>query len=196
MAQQEINIGTGNNTGDGEGLRSAFDKCNDNFSELYSINTTHGWGYYQDGETSPATQSITTTASYIQIDGLGANSNTDYLPIGVSALWDVANDKITPENIGDAYTVRLDFEITGKTGSPTLLDLTLDIGGTTSITIPIVERIISTSKTPPYKISVGFPIFCLSEFNTNGGRLFLTADTGTITIGARSISIYRINKGV
>ncbi len=36
MAQQTINIGTGNNTGDGEALRSAFDKCNDNFTELYS----------------------------------------------------------------------------------------------------------------------------------------------------------------
>lgn len=177
MAQQTINIGTANNAGDGEGLRSAFDKCNDNFNELYNVSDTHGWAYYQDGETSPATQEITTTASYLQIDGAGTSTNTAYLPNGISAFWDITNDKITPENIGDAYTIRLDLEVTSKTGSPTLIDLSLDIGGTSSITIPIVERIISTTKTPPYKISVGFPIFCLSSFNTNGGRIFLTTDT-------------------
>ena len=36
MAQQTINTGTGNNTGDGEGLRPAFIKINDNFNELYN----------------------------------------------------------------------------------------------------------------------------------------------------------------
>ena len=36
MAQQNINIGTGELTGDGESLRSAFGKINSNFSELYT----------------------------------------------------------------------------------------------------------------------------------------------------------------
>ena len=31
MAKQTVNIGTGELTGDGESLRSAFDKINDNF---------------------------------------------------------------------------------------------------------------------------------------------------------------------
>ena len=35
MAIQVINIGTSANKGDGEPLRTAFDKINDNFSELY-----------------------------------------------------------------------------------------------------------------------------------------------------------------
>ena len=35
MAKQTINIGTSANKGDGEPLRTAFDKINDNFSELY-----------------------------------------------------------------------------------------------------------------------------------------------------------------
>lgn len=194
MAQQLINIGTAN-TGNGENLRASFDKTNDNFTELYSI---HGWGYYQDGETSPATQSITTTASYLQIDGLGSNSNSDFLPseiLGTDELWDTTNDKITPIGVGDSYSVRIDLEITGKTGSPTLIDLTLDIGGTGAITIPIVQRILPTSKTPPYKISLAFPIFCLTTFNTNGGRIFLATDTGTVTIGARGVSLFRMSKG-
>ena len=36
MAKQTINIGTTANDGTGDQLRSAFDKVNDNFTELYS----------------------------------------------------------------------------------------------------------------------------------------------------------------
>lgn len=36
MPQQVINIGSSPNDGTGDPLRTAFDKCNDNFTELYS----------------------------------------------------------------------------------------------------------------------------------------------------------------
>jgi len=36
MAQQSINIGTVANDGTGDSLRVAFDKSNDNFTELYN----------------------------------------------------------------------------------------------------------------------------------------------------------------
>jgi hypothetical protein len=47
MAQQTINIGTTANDGTGDPLRSAFDKVNDNFTELYSddagdVNSVNG----------------------------------------------------------------------------------------------------------------------------------------------------------
>ena len=35
MAKQTVNIGSGELAGDGESLRSAFDKINDNFDDLY-----------------------------------------------------------------------------------------------------------------------------------------------------------------
>lgn len=37
MAKKTINLGTGELTGDGESIRSAFDKINDNFDELYAV---------------------------------------------------------------------------------------------------------------------------------------------------------------
>lgn len=40
MAQQTINIGTVANDGTGDPLRTAFDKINDNFTELYNDETT------------------------------------------------------------------------------------------------------------------------------------------------------------
>ena len=36
MAQQTINIGTTANDGTGDPLRTAFDKVNDNYTELYN----------------------------------------------------------------------------------------------------------------------------------------------------------------
>lgn len=36
MAKQTINIGTSANKGDGDPLRTAFNKINENFTELYS----------------------------------------------------------------------------------------------------------------------------------------------------------------
>lgn len=40
MAQQTINIGSGVNKGDGDALRTAFDKVNNNFGELYTADET------------------------------------------------------------------------------------------------------------------------------------------------------------
>ena len=55
MAQSILNVGTSNNSGDGEGLRQGMIKVNANFTELYNalapldlvklINTA-GFGFY------------------------------------------------------------------------------------------------------------------------------------------------------
>lgn len=206
MAQQIINLGTGADTGDGDPLRTAFTKAQSNFDELYLLNpetitalkNVSGFGFYVEDQTVASTQTITTTASKLIIDGAGATSTSAYLPLeirGVSELWDVLNNKITPIAIGDGYTMRIDLQITAKTGSPTELLLDLDIGGGASPTINIVERTISSAKAPPYNVSIGFPFFSLSTFKTNGGQLFLATDTGTVEITKRQISIHRISSG-
>jgi hypothetical protein len=40
VAKQTINLGTSANKGDGDPLRTAFDKINDNFDELYTADET------------------------------------------------------------------------------------------------------------------------------------------------------------
>jgi len=195
MAKQTINIGASANDGTGDPLRTAMDKTNDNFTELYNVG---GWGFYVDGETTTPTQVITTTTQKLSIDGAGATSNSDYLPReirGSGELWDTTNDLITPINLGDGYTLRIDLGITAKSGSPSEIVFELDIGGSATPTIVIVERIIGTGKTPPYTVSIGFPIFCLSNFVANSGQIFLKTDSGTVTIAKRQISIHRLNNG-
>lgn len=195
MAKQIIDLGTTANDGTGTPLRDGGTFINDNFTELYN---TAGWGFYVHDQLTPSTQVVTTTATPLIIDGGGLTSNTAYLPYeirGTGQLWDTVNNKITPIGVGDGYSMRMDLQVTAKSGSPTELILDLDIGGGATPTIIIVEKIIGTGKTPPYTVSVGFPIFTLGTFNTNGGQLFLSTDAGSVTLTNRSLSIHRISNG-
>jgi hypothetical protein len=195
MAKQTIDLGTTPNDGTGTPLRDGGDIINDNFTEVYN---TLGWGFYVEDQTVASTQVITTTSSLLQIDGLDPSSTSLYLPYeirGVSELWDTVNNKIIPIGIGDGYTVRIDLQITSKTATPTELVLDLDISGAATPTTVIVERVIGVSKTPPYTVSVGFPLFTLANFNANGGQIFLRTDAGTLTLTRRQFSIHRISNG-
>ena len=190
MSREIINIGTAPNDGTGDPLRTAFTKTNDNTLELYNVS---GWANYADGQTAPATQTINTTPSLLLIDGLGANSESGYLPReirGISELWDGV-DTITPINIGDAYDVRFSFTVTGKTASPNVITAVLDIGVGAGITINIAETQTPVVVSPPFTITGAIPIFCLTTFVTNGGRIFLSTDSGTLTLSSRSIFIKR-----
>lgn len=200
MAKQTINIGTVANDGTGDPIRTAFTKTNENTTELYNV---HGWGYYRDGLTTPATQVIGTTPVKLLIDGLGASSESGYLPYairGVSELWDTATDEITPISIGDSYDLRLDLNITAKSGLPTIINCVLDIGATPDGTggagsVLVVQKIISAAKTTPYSISEAFPIFSLATFIANNGTIWLSTDTGTVTVEGRGLYIGRTSAG-
>lgn len=195
MAKQNINYGAIVGDGTGDGLRDAFIKTDDNFNDLYNV---AGWAYYKDGEITTPSQTFNTTYSKLQIDGAGSTSESGFLPReirGTSEFWDTTNNNIVPVNVGDSYDIRLDFTIDAKTGSPTVLDLVLDIGGAAAPSINIVTRAISLSKTPPYSLSLGFGTFSLNTFVTNGGQFFLRTDTGTVDITARAIFIKRDYKG-
>lgn len=156
---------------------------------------SNGWGFYDDAS---AAQSIGTSPTKLTINGLGSNTNETKLPdelTGSDSLWDTTNSKITPTRNGDAYMLRLDLPVSAKSGSPATLTIQLDIGGTASPTIVVVERDVSTSKAAPYSLSVAFPIFCLSTFLTNGGQFFLNTDTGTVDIDDPAILIVKLYDG-
>lgn len=66
MAQQIINIGTTANDGTGDPLRTAFDKCNDNFTELYAGGGGGGGGI--GGNTGSTNNAI------LRADGTGGST--------------------------------------------------------------------------------------------------------------------------
>ena len=91
MAKQTINIGTGPNTGTGEAIRTAFNKVNQNFTELYdrptieakewvNPNTSNTWsivdrtGGIRVTTTAPASEDINSTITSL------ASSSSFYIP--------------------------------------------------------------------------------------------------------------------
>lgn len=85
MAQQLINIGSSPNKGDGDAIRTAFDKVNDNFTELYvdvaglKVATDSGTG-------------VSIVANSVKGDVIGQDS---------TVIVDSANAKVTATLVGD-----------------------------------------------------------------------------------------------
>lgn len=159
-----------------------------------TVTNALGWGNYSDSETSPVTQTITTTPTKLLIDGLGSGTNESYLPNSLSggtSLWDGTQSIITPASVGDSYDTRINLEITAKVSSPTRLNVILDIGGGASPSIIVSEKAETIEKTVPFPLSVNVLIFSLNTFVANGGQIFLSTDSGSVTIASRAILISR-----
>lgn len=195
MSKEVIGTGSSPNDGTGDALRAGAQKINANFTELYDL---LGWGYYTDAESAPATQTFNNTPSKLQIDGGGASTEENYLPLairGSASLWDTVNDKITPIAIGDSYDLRINLEVTAEAASPTEIRFQLDIGGGGSPTIVVASDYVPSGRSTPYVVSFAMPIFTLSTFLANGGQIFISTDTGSITVAGRGIYISK-NSGV
>ena len=77
MSQEFIEIGTGEQTGDGESLRSAFIKINNNFSDVYTIMATEGNRAFVSEDLPPGA-----------VDGnFWLDRNTGRLYINVDSQW-------------------------------------------------------------------------------------------------------------
>ena len=202
MANVQHNALTDPNLHEPKGIAAASDK------QLYvsngagSGNWRHhplGWGYYRDAYVTGGGvgQSITTTPSIWQIDGLGPKTNTTYLPPvirGSGDLWDVATNKLTPIGEGDTYDIRIDMVVDAKTGgTPGQLTMEMDISGTGvyATRTTVFEHFWDLSKTAPYRVSVGVPIFTIAPFPANGAQFWLQVDSGSISITDSAIFINR-----
>jgi hypothetical protein len=112
MGQQIINIGSSPNKGDGDAIRTAFDKVNDNFTELYldvvdlkiAVGTTDG--------------GITITANAVKADVIGQDS---------SVIIDSANNTIKGDFKGSVVADDSTVLIDGVAGTITAGALTGDL---------------------------------------------------------------------
>ena len=98
MAKQTINIGSTANDGTGDPLRTAFDKVNDNFTELYSddagdVNSVNaGTGI-----------SVNQTTGAVTVTNASPNATHTGEVTGSGALT-IANDVITYAKLGTEFT--------------------------------------------------------------------------------------------
>ena len=156
--------------------------------EILSPHNVNGWAIYDDLASVTTPVSIANTKHQITIDGLGPVNETTYLPIGVTSLWNSTTNKITPAKLGDAYDIRVDFEV-DATSVNDYANFIVDIGTDVSPN-PIVNRSITFQKTGVSSFSVGFPVGVKSDFMTNGARLFIDTSESGSTIQLSNVDLF------
>ena len=120
MAKQVINIGTTANDGTGDPLRSAFDKVNDNFTELYTddagdVNSVNaGTGISVNSTTGAVTVTNSAPDQTVALTG-GTQISTS----GTYPNFTITNDAPNATHTGDvtgsaALTIATDAVITAK----------------------------------------------------------------------------------
>jgi hypothetical protein len=154
-----------------------------------------GWGYYKDDDSA---QNFTSSASKMTLDGAGATTEEDFLPNairGTDSLWDTTNDFLTPIALGDIYNIRLDLPVTAVASAPTKILVTLDIGGSGSITNALLTHTVDVPASQPYTVSMNFTVSVNSAFLANGLQVFVASDTGNFDVTKPAILISRTYGG-
>jgi len=147
-----------------------------------------GWALYEDSlYTSGAPLTSNNAKTQLTINGLGSGTNTDYLPIGVTELWNTTDNKIVAAQLGDAYDVRLDFAANPTTASD-YAEVIFDIGDGSPI--PVVSRTITFAKTSASHFSIGFPISSLTTFMTNGCKIYFDTSGSGDSIDIYDVSLF------
>ena len=137
MAKQTINIGTNANDGLGDPLRTAFQKINDNFSELYGDDSS------ADTFTSPqiTTPTITGTATIDNLIfndseiGTASNANLNLNPGGTGTIELQAATNVTGA-LDVTGAVTLDTSLTLATGATITEFATSTSLGTSNTKVP------------------------------------------------------------
>lgn len=122
MAQQTIGIGTIANDGTGDTLRDAFDKANDNFTELYAA--TAGAGTGDMLSTNNLSDVASAATSRTNLDVYSTSEVDTAISTAVTGLLDLkgatdcsGNPNYPAASKGDAYVVSVAGKIGGASGT-------------------------------------------------------------------------------
>lgn len=157
---------------------------------LYNV---AGWVEYKDlTNTLSNKQSLTSgQENALTIDG--ASTIKTYKPLGMgnSELW--ANNKITPLALGDAYSIRIDFnaDIANANG---YFDFGIYIDGAIGYAVQDTFTFPKGALTA-HRFSLNFVIYCLETFMTNKGELRINP-SHTMLVWDKRIILSRVYSNV
>jgi hypothetical protein len=164
------------------------------FNDGNSIGT--GWAQYKDDQYTSGSPLSVAEGNTVTIDNNGGSTIKSHLPTGITDFYDVATSKITPENSGDAYNIRIDFS--AYTSSPSgLAQLKIDIGDGITPNV-IVTRAFTfpkgTGSGNATKFSTTTTFYSLGTFLANGGAVQVESLTGNTTLYDVNFVITRTHK--
>jgi hypothetical protein len=139
-----------------------------------------GWASYADNIHTLAAPFVIAPATTTNLENNAGSVINTYLPTGVISFYDATTNKITPNQVGDAYTIGLRFSAKTTTQSDSF-SISLDVGGTQNIIIAESITFVKAANTEQ-KFNVTFPVFSLGTFITNGGLIKIDSGSGTLSI--------------
>lgn len=190
MARTPINYGTTAGDGTGDVLFTSFQKINNNLIDIY--NKT-GWAQYNDTVYTLASPFVINSGVTSILPNNAGSNITTYLPSNVTAFYNQATTKITPQNVGDYYGINIRFKAK-NTNVSGVFDIGLDIGGSLGV---IFKETFLFAKGAGVEQDFNILIsgYSLNTFVANGGIPKITSITGNTSIYDISYQISRTHKG-
>lgn len=129
-------------------------------------------------------------------DGLGAFTNKNYLPFGVTELMDVASGKIDPSELrlGDFLLIRSDYTVIPSINNASLeFRYTLGTGGA-SYTLEGRSTRLDRGSGTPYRFALGVDMIYMGDLNTRDNHIGMEvklSTSGTVTVAGSALSVVR-----
>jgi hypothetical protein len=168
----------------------------DDVAQQVPINSSyvHGWASYADTVWTEASPFTILAGNTAVVDNNANNKIEVQLPRGVLSFYDEINNKITPENEGDAYSISFRFNAKSSANNDRF-DVFLDIN---AVTGAIIRETKSFNKGVGVEQSfnINFTVFSLDTFVLNGGKITITAEAGNLSLYRIVYVIVRTHKGV
>ncbi len=136
--------------------------------------------------------------SLLTNDGLGAQTNVEFLPTGVERLLDTSTGKIDVSDLdlGDYILLRPDFTVTPGTNNQFLtLQYTLGSGGG-AFTIPSPSSRLEQGSGVPHRIALDTKLIYMGNVNTRDNPIgveIMTSGNGTVINSGIAISVVKRN---
>lgn len=136
--------------------------------------TGTGWAEYEDTQYNTVSPFRVASGSDVVVPNNAAEFTDVELPGLVSTFYDEINQRITANKIGDGMGVRVSFKAK-PTQSNTIMDLSLDVGGTSGKIYRHREMLFSAGVEQPVNLSIS-PIYAMDDFFNNGGQVKINTD--------------------
>jgi len=151
-------------------------------SELANVKDVMGLGWASYVDTAKTVGAPFTIAEGVT-STLPNNAGTvidTYIPTGVTAFYDQATSKITPENVGDYYSFAIRFKAK-NTNIAGYFDFGIDIGGSLGIIFKETQLFLKGANTEQ-AFSITCNGYSLDTFIANGGLIKINAILGDLSI--------------
>lgn len=190
MAKQIIGIGVSANDGTGDPLRTAFDKTNDNFDELYLPKI----GIY-DYNNTVGSQSFTSSDLKLLNNGLGVFTNKTYGITDVADLFNTTTSQFdfSGLSLGDKVEFRYDYTIvTSSINQESRLFLNLAIGSGDEYSINQDTSFFKTAGSHNLSGANSFIYMGnLSTLNFPAELMFTSDASATVTLNGFVVSVIK-----